>query len=146
MGGHENSDPTCSSVIDHVPELTTGHRVHTTGRFVQENNLRAMENGHGKSQLLFPAQWQVTYHLPCLRFQTQGLNEPGASFTDLCSGNTINASELFDVFQYAQVFVQGELLAHKANVLFDGFLLLVHNNPRHRQEDSRLGKEWFSPF
>src|SRR3546814_10773486 len=92
-----------------------------------------MENGHGKSRLLFPAQWQVTYHLPCLRFQTQGLNEPGASFTDLCSGNTVNASEKFDVFQYAQVFVQGELLAHIANVLLDGFLLLVHIKPDRKR-------------
>src|SRR5215831_2330250 len=56
-------------------------------------------------------------------------------------GNPVNAAVEIDVLLHRQVFVKGELLAHIADVAFDGFLLGADVQPGHRPGATRRRQE-----
>ena len=58
VGGDKDRNTPFGSLVDQLPELAAGDRIDTSGRFIQENDPRFVDDGDGESQLLLPAQRQ----------------------------------------------------------------------------------------
>src|SRR5574344_2214216 len=96
-----------------------------------------MEDAHTKSQLLFSSQWQTSYYgvrfvgkvhlfkqLFCLIFYLPVLH-------------SIDTAKEADVLHYSHVFVERELLAHIAYMLFNLFVFCGNIETTYR---SKIGR------
>ena len=52
---YKDGDAGVGGLDDEIPEATTGNRVDAAGWFVEEDDARAMDDGYGEGELLFPA-------------------------------------------------------------------------------------------
>ena len=61
VSGHEDRYPLLRSVIDQFPELATCGGVYTSRGFVEEYDMRVVEDADREGELLLPSQRQTGY-------------------------------------------------------------------------------------
>jgi hypothetical protein len=66
MGGCEDGGPAACRLVDHLPELSACEGVYASCGFIQEDNVWAVNEGDGKSQLLLPSWRKLTYEVAAL--------------------------------------------------------------------------------
>ena len=125
VGGDKDRNTPFGSLVDQLPELAAGDRIDTSGRFIQENDPRFVDDGDGESQLLLPAQRQGIDQ--CVSFVLQ-IKDPEQFVRlrfQLFFRQTVDAAVQTDILPYLQVAIKGKLLAHIADMPLDQFRFLI---------------------
>src|SRR5574344_603417 len=141
MGGDKNGDASSGSRVNQFPELSTGCRVHTACRFIEEHYFRFMEYTYRERKFLFPTERDACHDI-VLMFREIQLFEQFICFPfDIRVLHTIDASEESDVFGYCQIFVQRKLLTHISDVFLNLFILFRNIKTCHLT----MSTGWLSP-
>ena len=119
--GDEDRDPAVGSVVDQFPKLPSCGGVDSSGRLVEENDLRLVENRHRKGQFLFPSQRQGAYQCVTFLFEAERMEQRVGFGGDFVRFHAVNTAEQTDILPHLQVFVKREFLAHIADVALDLF-------------------------
>src|SRR5688572_16544201 len=126
MRGYKNSDARVSSLVDHLPELSSRNRVNTSCWFVEEYDTGLMKYRNGKSKLLFPSHRQRGNEFIRFSGEVQALQQfVGLIFYETVAFS-VNACIKTNILPDRQIFIQREFLAHIPDIPFDLFVLRVH--------------------
>ena len=125
--GKRNVQPVAQVSRNVVSSLSasSSRSFNTSGRFIQENDPRFVDDGDGESQLLLPAQRQGIDQ--CVSFVLQ-IKDPEQFVRlrfQLFFRQTVDAAVQTDILPYLQVAVKGKLLAHIADMPLDQFRFLI---------------------
>src|SRR5262249_20745260 len=111
-------------LVDLVPEITPGLRVHAGGRLVEQEQLRVVDEAGGQGEALLPAAGKLAGELAAAFFEAeagQAAVDPGTAI-----GDVVDAGDEIEVFPDAEVLVVAEPLRHVADVALDVGLLPAH--------------------
>ena len=119
MGGDEDGNPLSGHVVDQVPEVPAAHRIDAGGRLIQEDDGRLMEDGASERQALLPAAGEGRCHGAAVFGKPRHPDHPLLAVLLLFRRDLVDAAEEIYVLLHRQVFVEGETLAHVADLLLD---------------------------
>ena len=114
--GDKDGDALVGGAVNKLPEASAGHGVHATRRFIEKDHPRLVEDGDGESQLLLPAQGKGADQRVALGLEAQLAEHLVGLAGDVPLLQAIDAAEEAQVLPHLQVLVEGELLAHVADV------------------------------
>ena len=110
MCGDEDGRALGGKLVDEVPELAPGNRVHPAGGLIQEQQRRAMQHGTTQGETLTPATRKAAHHCTGAPFQSSDVQ----NFLDTgffsCPGNFVDPGVELQIFQHGQLIVEREFL------------------------------------
>ena len=130
MRRDKDGDTIGGCLVDHFPEVPSRHRIHTARRLVKKHYLGIMHHRYAESELLLPSERHVPNKGVTDILHRQSLQHLVCLLGDPLAVKPVDASEKLDVLPHLQVGIEGELLAHVADVPLDLLLLVDDAVPR----------------
>ena len=106
VGCHEDCDATVGCIIYELPKLVSGGGVNASCGLVEENNLRLMEDAHGKSQFLLPAQRNARHYVVAMVSEVEFGKKFFCFAFDGLAVHAVDAGKEADVLSHGQVLVE----------------------------------------
>src|SRR5512145_3366025 len=125
----ENRDAGARQIIDEPPELPSRQRVHTTGRLVEEDDRRFVENGAAEREPLSPAGRERAGQRALATAKASHVEDEVTPRGEPILAQSINAAEERDVLIDGQLLVEREALRHVADAAFDALGILSDVDP-----------------
>ena len=119
--GNEKGEPFAGQQVDLLPKIAPRLGVHARGRFVEEQELRLMDEARSQGETLLPAAGKLPGQLLLPAGQAELLEAFLHGFAPVFQ--TIHARDEIEVFSDAQILPKAEALRHVANLPLDQFAL-----------------------
>ncbi len=117
VGADQRGDPLGGQGVDIVPEIAARLRIDPRRRFVEQQQLRIVQQAGGKRQALLPAAGQGAGELAGEAPEPHALERLLDDFPTLL--HAVNARHEIEIFADAEILVQTEALCHVADVRLD---------------------------
>src|ERR1035441_7316754 len=114
-GGDEDGYPFFQELVENAPEVAARHRIDPIGRLVEKEELRRVDQGAGKAELLLHPSGKIACLAPFKRSQVAEGKKPLYFFSAPLLRHAIYISIKMDVLHDGQVGVEAEALAHLAD-------------------------------
>src|SRR6185436_15857773 len=113
-------------VVDQTPELPPRQRIDATGRLVEKEDRRLVQNRAAERQALTPSTGEVARQRRLTAAQAGHLEDEFPPRLHFRAGEPVNAPPEPDVLLNRQQFVEREALRHVADALLDLLGLAAH--------------------
>ena len=137
MGRYKYCNATIGGIIYQLPELLACSRIYTSGRFVEEDNVRLMEYGNREGEFLLPSKRQRANQVVTVLCKMQPFQKNFCLVRDIIVTHTIYSTKQPEILSHREVFIKRELLAHVANVFLYLLILRADVVPRHLSTATR---------
>ncbi len=118
-GGDEDGYPFSQELVEDAPEVAARHRIDAIGRLVEEEDLRRVDQGAGKAELLLHPAGEIARLAPFERRQVAEGKEPLYFFGTPFLRHAVDVGVEVDVLHHGQVGIEAEALAHVADLFLD---------------------------
>ena len=115
MGGDHDGGAALRQRGDAPPKRAARQRVGATGRLVEKQDFRLVQQTHRHRQPLFQAAGQLARPLLLPTAQVELVQHGFAAFAQAFAAQAVGLAEKMQVFQHAQIAVERELLRHIAD-------------------------------
>ena len=124
MGRDEHGDALSGQLVDLVPEVAARLRIDARRRFVQQQQLRAVQHARGESEPLLPAAGELARKLVAARAEPEPVDRRPHDLRAF--GNPVHSRDEIEVLADGQVFPQRKALRHVADLALDRVGLADH--------------------